>query len=112
MGRIADTSTNTNYNDIDIDIDIDIYDIADEIKAKMLQAKKNGFTHTYVWVNSNTDWRWFATNEARAIRGRIELVADNESTYDIKKAVTAEAKGWLDDKVDIETIDNYLDSLM
>jgi hypothetical protein len=80
----AKTSTNLKYNQVN-----HYLGISNELKTgskEWYQAiKKAGYKFAYRWINSDTNWMYFATNNARACEGAAELYA-TEKKSDIKTA--------------------------
>ncbi len=65
--RTADTSSNENY------FDVNTNGLERGSKEWYQSLKKAGFEYAFRWINSDDSWMWFATNEARAIEGAIQL---------------------------------------
>lgn len=82
--RKADTTSNLNYNEVN-----QYLDISNEIEIGSVEwykaIKKSGYKYAYRWTNSDDNWMYFATNEARATEGAAELYA-TEKNEDIKFA--------------------------
>ena len=80
----ANTASNRNYNEVN-----HYFGISNELELgskEWYQAiKKAGYKFAYRWINSDTGWMFFATNEARAREGASELYASEKNT-DIKTA--------------------------
>lgn len=57
------------------------YEVAMEIPATIEvgskewynEARKLGYKYSFRWVNSTNNWEFFATTQARAVQGAIEL---------------------------------------
>jgi len=95
--RIADTSSNVNYNDIKVDTD------AERGSIEWFRAvKKSGYKFYYRWINSDTDWMFFATNEARANEGRAELWSEN------KNETIERGREWSYEDIDIYSLDEFI----
>ena len=80
----AKTTSNRNYNEVN-----HYLGISNELEMgskEWYQAiKKAGYKFAYRWINSDTDWMYFATNNARACEGAAELYA-LEKKSDMKTA--------------------------
>jgi hypothetical protein len=80
----ANTSSNINYNDVN-----HYLGISNELEIgskEWYQAiKRAGYKFAYTWINSDTNWMYFATNNARACEGAAELYATVKNS-DMKTA--------------------------
>lgn len=66
----AQTQYNETFNNVSSQIHEDLRPWSEEwIKA----VKELGYKYMYQWVNSDDSWSFFATNEARARQGAVEL---------------------------------------
>lgn len=99
--RIANTQSNLNYYDIN-----HYLGISNEIEIGSLEwfkaIKKAGYKYSYSWINSDTNWTYFAKNEARAREGASELFAQ-EKRRDLKFA-----RKYFYEYVDVTPIDDII----
>ena len=98
----ANTCTNRNYNEVS-----SYLGISNEIEVgskEWYQAiKQAGYKYAYRWINSDTDWMYFAANNARACEGAAELFATHKKR-DIKFA-----RKYYYEYVDVFTLDLILE---
>ncbi len=99
----AKTSSNLNYFQVN-----QYLGISSEIEMgskEWYQAiKKAGYKFAYRWINSDDNWMYFATNNARACEGAAELYSQ-EKKSDMKNAIE-----YYSEYVDIYSIDELINN--
>ena len=99
----AKTTSNRNYNEVN-----QYLEISSEIKIGSKEwyksIKKAGYKFAYRWINSDDNWMYFATNNARACEGAAELYSQ-EKKSDMKKA-----REYYYEYVDIYSIDELINN--
>lgn len=80
----AKTTSNLNYFEVNKYLGISS-ELEMGSKEWYQAIKKAGYKFAYSWINSDTGWMYFATNNARACEGAAELYA-KEKKSDMKTA--------------------------
>lgn len=97
----TNTSSNLKYYNVSRSLSISS-DIEVGSKEWYQAIKKAGYKFAYRWINSDNEWQFFATNQARATEGAAELFASE------KKCDIAHARKYFYDQIDIYDIDQII----
>lgn len=97
----AKTTSNRNYFQVNQYLGIS-KELEMGSKEWYQEIKKAGYKFAYSWINSDTGWMYFATNNARACEGAAELYAQE------KKSDMKSAREYYSEYIDVYSLDEII----